>query len=709
MRKVTDSDHRMKLPVALITLFVALLVGFFAVLYLSSPDKPIAIEADAFTALSDEKKVDLLLKSMEKNQLPQGAETISLTYIMGSDNTELRAQMKKSASRIANLSHFLSETSYALFTEDRVELGLESLKLARELFPSDPKVLAVTGIAAVLAGRQEEARTFLEQAVSWDRDDTRTLFYLGGLLLESTSTADKVRGKSLLYRVCDRQDSSFSESAGILLLIQADLILTDEEVVHLFEVLDILNAFREDNEHLNPGILRRLANKAAAQAPEFAVNIAELVLAYSDGSPNDIIGFVDLVQNFGDFEAAGKKLTPLVESLEAAPDPDLPLDRLAKIRTLQAFASEDWMQGEILFEQLMQDHADSASTLELFQQLLDFPVSIPLDEQRKVFTAFTDLGDSSVELGLPVLDRLLEVQPLRKEAWLDLAVERYLDKDPLTVARWLTIQDASARIIEHFSGKTPPLKRFATRALVEAYLIDENTEAASAVLVHSGATLNPAVLQFYRARIASIEGATEEALEYWSASHNAAISTGSFSLIQNLGFLALELNQPISALQTLQTAFSAGIPFNESQALRLLDLTLRFGSLPQTLDVATFLHESYPQRPVHLNNLAYFKFVASEEVEGFVERMRALYDEFPEINEYRLTLALGLLQSGRKNEANRLLQGMQMDWDAASDRGLLIYAAVLAQNGQAILAENIVRDIDPEVLIPEERAFLGSL
>jgi hypothetical protein len=148
--------------------------------------------------------------------------------------------------------------------------------------------------------------------------------------------------------------------------------------------------------------------------------------------------------------------------------------------------------------------------------------------------------------------------------------------------------------------------------------------------------------------------------------------------------------------------------FSEAEAGRLLQLSLDYGSLAQTVPVAAYLTERFPQKPVHINNLAYFHFLSERNLEEGIASMEKLVEEYPERQAYRLTLALGLLKAGSFNKANRLIESGQIDWDEVGQRGQLIYAAILAANDQRVVAQGLLQNIDPEQLIPEERALMPS-
>jgi hypothetical protein len=88
--------------------------------------------------------------------------------------------------------------------------------------------------------------------------------------------------------------------------------------------------------------------------------------------------------------------------------------------------------------------------------------------------------------------------------------------------------------------------------------------------------------------------------------------------------------------------------------------------------------------------------------------MRTLVEDYPDVTQYRLTLALGLLRIGRTNEAKRLLDSTAIDWASAGTRGKMIYAAVLAASNQRVVADGLIQNIDFSELIPEERALLDT-
>jgi tetratricopeptide (TPR) repeat protein len=364
-------------------------------------------------------------------------------------------------------------------------------------------------------------------------------------------------------------------------------------------------------------------------------------------------------------------------------------------------------EGLALFKELVQAQPDEPALQEAFRLVLQRR-GMPLDLERELLETYLRLPVSNVPLSLAVLRRLMEIAPLEQKDWTDFVARELLPQETSLSARWLAIFDRSDKVIEVLAPKRPETGSDETIALTEAYLAADRLDEARELLEESGGTVGAALFEYFQSRIALQAGDKDTAFERWMAAQNAALGSSAFPLLQNLGFLALQLEQPVNALQSLYTAFSAGIAFNRQQLGQLMNLTLSHGRLAQTIRVAEVLRDQYPEEPVHRNNLAYFRFLAQEDLENSVEVMRKLVERYPDVNQYRLTLALGLLRQGRNNEAKRLLESTRIDWQRTSNRGQMIYAAVLAANEQRVVASGLIQNIRLDELIPEERALLGG-
>ena len=638
--------------------------------------------------------------------LPVGEEKQFIVWAFEKDAALTEAYIRNNMDKIANLPWYLSDGAWDLVRARKVETGIRMLGLARELYPNNPDVLGITGIIAYLNGDVETARSLLEEAESWRRNRPIVDFYLGGLLIMSDSMADITRGKAILMKLVAGDDKQLLELAGLALLGNSKVPMLREDFATLYNTLDENNVFRMGNSNLPAEALRIAINRMAPQMPDAAMRLAGLLMEYPNRNVEDLIGMIRLAQTMGDTAKARKYLDELTKSEQFMSDLEDP-KRLDRIQAVQSFLEEN---HEVAIEQLRASITDPDMTSIAIQQTFQTIMStdLPLDVESQVLSLYLELPVSRVATSLSVLSRLIQIQPLRKEQWIGFAIRELLAQDPALVGSWLVQEDAAELVIKEIGGNLATLTSDQALVLVNAYLSREQPGLARDALDAAADRIDPAIAAYFRARILFQEGDKQAASGHWDEAYQGILGSDRFPLMKSLGILAIQLDKPADATRALYTALTAGIPFTQPEAGKLLELSLENASLRQTLQVANYLVQRYPGEDLHKNNQAYFKFIAEEDVKDNVEIMRKLINEYPDIPEYKLTLALGLVKTGSATEANRLLQGMDIDWQKTTTRGQLIYALVLAASGQTTLAEALRQNIDLSVLIAEEKALLEN-
>ncbi|MFO7725165.1 MAG: hypothetical protein R6V45_06405 [Oceanipulchritudo sp.] len=704
----------MKFRVLLISIAVllALLAIGFGFIWKTDSDSRKLVFSD-WESYSDEQLDKTLESVFSASRLPEGRETALLSWLFANHPERAERLIRERENDISGLPRHLSDTALALFRAGGQQSAVEIMRLARDLYPNDPDVLGIMGIIAYLGGSREEARRYLEQAESWGQNRPLVDFYLGGILVLSDSTADQTRGKTLLMERVRGIDEELKELSGLTLLTSTKVPLIGEDIIFVYTNLDEAGVFRPDNENLNADALRIITNKLVSVLPEEALETAELLLQYPGADFTDELGMIQLAQSQGNPGRAA----PYIEALEERPDRlDSPeaARRFARLRMVQLFLEESHEAGLVQLEEIIENpEMDTVALQESFQSVLQS--DLPMDVERQVLQAYLEMPSLSVNNSLQVLARLTSLSPLREKEYVAWAMENLFERNPLAVGSWLSGIEATGVLIEALED-LPALTPDQAVLLINTYLQEEEPELAQSVLdasrsaerAGSAAEMDPAVRAFLQSNILIQQGERERAAEFWEESHQAVMGSNRFPLLKNLGFLALEMDQPVNALQSLHTALAAGIPFTPEQAGQLLQLTLEYGNLQQSIEVAEYIARLQPDAPAAKNNLAYFQFLAESSVEESVEVMRELVEEYPDIHQFTLTLALGLIKSGRTNEANRLIQGTNIDWNDTSNRGRLIYAVVLAATDQRVVADGLIQSLDMEEFIPEERALLEA-
>lgn len=695
----------MKVRVIIIPLAVILaaIVVYFVYATRTDPGTQGLTVAD-IEGLSEKEQDNKLESAFSRGVLPSGAEKELLAWAIQNRPDTTASLLRTHSREFSSLPRHLSDAALELFKRQQRDAGMAAISLARELFPNDPDVLGVTGIIAYLGGRTLDARQFLEEAEAWRHHRPLIDFYLGGILILSESTADRSRGKNLLMRVIKGDDAEYRELAGLTLLGNRNIPMIREDIETVFKTLSDDSVFRVDNSNLSAEVIRILLNRIVPFLPNEALSLADLLIQYPGSTDQDRLGVVQLAQTLGDQKKAAAFLATIDEEAAFPPGSEAAL-RLERIKAIQLIMEQQFEQGFNLIEKIAKSQPDSPELQNLFKSAFAF--EIPMDIERPLLRTYLDLPVNNIMTSLSVIARLMEIDPLGEDQWIDYATRNLLHRDPLGVGQWLTSIGASSKIISSLGDK-PDKSSNEHLLLANSYLEVKDPENAQAALRELKNQIDPTIVAYLEARIQAQLGQPNEAFDYWKEAYQGARTGNTFPLLKNLGILAIDLDQNVSALQALYTAFSSGVAFTSAEAGKLLELTLRYGNLQQSIQVAEYLVEMNPDEKGYANNLAYFRFLAEEKVDASIEAMRVIVEANPDVPQYRLTLALGLLKAGRTNEADRLVQSTNVDWNRTDTRGKMIYAVVLAATDKRVLAEGLIQNMNLDELIPEEKALLEA-
>lgn len=698
------------MKIRIIIIIVSLLVVcslLTLVLILNGGSASEGFSPDEWNELSEVKLDEKVVSVFESGYLPEGEEVRFISWLLADHTDKGIEWIREYADRVRGMEWHLSNTAYQLIKQNNNEMGSAVIRLAQQLYPNHPDVLGVSGIIAYLENQRDIARKYFEEAEVWKANKPIVNFYFGGLLIASDTVADRTRGKTILKKLVNGEDAELKELAGLAMLTSPTVPMTTEDVEFFYEALKEESVFREDNPNLPIEALRLVTNRVVTAFPEEGLELGELMIRYPQATLNDYIGLIRIAQIQGDRESSREFMDLLIQNADLAPGLE-ENPTFQRIKVVQHFFDEEIEEGLILMEKLTADpEANVPALQETFQAI---QTSTPtIETERRLLNAYLEMDVHNPGVTLGVLTRLVQIQPLALEKWQQYAMEKLFESNPGVVGDWLVNNDAAGLVIEHITADQSAMDAQLATVLVNAYIAENEIDSAQETLTQTWNKLSPAVAYILQTRIHTINGSKESAIETWGEAYQLTTGTNQFPLLKSLGFLALELDQSVSAMQCLYTALSAGISFTREQAISLLQLTLAHGNLRQSIRTADYLVQIEPSEALHKNNLAYFHFLAEEQVEESVEIMRELVENYPEIHQYRLTLALGLVKAGRMNEADRLLQNTQIDWNSTSPRGLLIYVVVLAATDQRTLAQGLMQNLETDGLIPEEKALLQSI
>jgi hypothetical protein len=115
-----------------------------------------------------------------------------------------------------------------------------------------------------------------------------------------------------------------------------------------------------------------------------------------------------------------------------------------------------------------------------------------------------------------------------------------------------------------------------------------------------------------------------------------------------------------------------------------------------------------PYEPEPQNDWAYLSLLLDQNIDEAGRTADALVAAHPQLLAYRSTLALANIRKNNPQGAEKVYQGLQIDWTTSPASWKAIYAVVLAANGEAAKAGEFARGINRSQLRPEELALLNA-
>jgi hypothetical protein len=285
------------------------------------------------------------------------------------------------------------------------------------------------------------------------------------------------------------------------------------------------------------------------------------------------------------------------------------------------------------------------------------------------------------------------------------AVEFFKSSDldrKAVAARWLYNQGQPESVLEL---ATPPdtlanQELFLARLDALAYL--KNWTEVEKEL-SDNAPLPQTVIFLYRARAARELGDPTGSAADWDRARAAAATEK--GMLSYLGQYAVKTGLYDEAKKTY-----AQMAHNREQALEgytaLLQVEAQHGTNAEILATLKQMSVDLPMQPEPKNDWAYLSLLLNANVDTAWNTAQSLVRANPQMLAYRTTLALGYLRKNDAAGAERVYEGLQIDWSTAPPSAKLIYAVVLAANGKKDQATAFVHTFNRSQLRAEEWALL---
>ena len=474
----------------------------------------------------------------------------------------------------------------------------------------------------------------------------------------------------------------------------------------------------------------RLATKA--DRPE-ALELWQRVLALPQSTIRDRQDCIDLLVKTNRLNLAEKMLGPLLKenpdtktlqlavryskkigdmvkaiefarvALKRAPDDDATRFQLAELLAQSTDTADQAEAHKILWELAAKPSAYKTGALEA----LATAPQLTTEERNRLFQELTALSPKTVKDDLLAADMRFQLHPDDAALIYREAVERWGNgqtRELIDLARWLNAHQQPELVLASFSIDRALEDNQLLLARLDAMAILQRWNDIDDVLNRTDVTLDPSVIESFRARTAQERNTALDAEVHW----NHAISLAATDPYK-LRFVANFAEQSrASAIALKAYEQLARFPEHADFAYRGLQrVTQKSGETAAQRAAMSKISARAPDDPNAADQLAYLSLLLGEDIDKNFATAKKLTEQYPNRLAYRVTTALGYLR--QHDPASALAQfkaPAPIDWKRTLPAWRAVYAAALLASDRNEEARNIIATIPRDRLNPQERELI---
>ena len=407
-----------------------------------------------------------------------------------------------------------------------------------------------------------------------------------------------------------------------------------------------------------------------------------------------------------------KKIGDIVKAIEyariatkRAPDDDAPRFQLAELLAESTETSDQAEAHKILWELAAKPGLYKKAAVEA----LATAPQLTTDERNRVLQELTALAPKNIKDDLLAADLRVQLHPDDAARIYREAIERWGNgqtQEVVDLARWLNAHQQAELVLSTF-----PIER----ALEDNQLLLARLDALASlqrwndiddVLSRSDVTLDPSVIESFRARTAQERNAVLDAEVHWNHSISLA-GTDPYKL----GFVANFAEQSRATAAALKAYEQlARFPEHADLAYRGIQrVSQKSGETTAQRAAMSKISARSPDDPNAADQLAYLSLLLGEDVDKNLAIAKKLTEQYPNRLSYRVTTALGYLR--QHDPASALAQfkaPAPIDWKRTLPAWRAVYAAALFASDRNEEARDIIATIPRDRLSPQERELIES-
>ena len=388
-----------------------------------------------------------------------------------------------------------------------------------------------------------------------------------------------------------------------------------------------------------------------------------------------------------------------------APDDDAPRFQLAEVLAQSTDAADQAEARKILWELAARPNVYKRAAVEA----LGAAPELTTDERKRLLQELMALTPKTAKDDLLAADMRVQLQPDEAARIYREEVERWRNGQSqglLELARWLNAHQQPELVLSTFPVERTLEDNQLLLARLDALATLQRWNDIDGVLNRTDVTLDPSVIESFRARTALERNANLDAEVHW----NHAISLAG-SDPYKLRFVANFAEQSRATAAALKAyEHLARFPEHADFAYRGTQrVSQRSGDTAAQRAAMSKISARAPEDPNAADQLAYLNLLLGEDVDQNFAVAKKLAEQYPNRLSYRVTTALGYLRQHDPASALAQFKGpVSIDWKRTLPAWRAVYAAALLASDRDDEARNIIASIPRDRLNPQERELIDS-
>jgi hypothetical protein len=388
-----------------------------------------------------------------------------------------------------------------------------------------------------------------------------------------------------------------------------------------------------------------------------------------------------------------------------APDDDAPRFQLAEVLAQSTDAADQAEARKILWELAARPNVYTRAAVEA----LGAAPELTTDERKRLLQELMALTPKTAKDDLLAADMRVQLQPDEAARIYREEVERWRNgesQELLDLARWLNAHQQPELVLSTFPVERTLEDNQLLLARLDALATLQRWNDIDGVLNRTDVTLDPSVIESFRARTALERNANLDAEVHWN--HAISLAASDPYKLRFVANFAEQSRATAAALKAYEQL--ARFPEHADFAYRGTQrVSQRIGDTTAQRAVMSKISARAPEDPNAADQLAYLNLLLGEDVDQNFAVAKKLAEQYPNRLSYRVTTALGYLRQHDPASALAQFKGpVSIDWKRTLPAWRAVYAAALLASDRNNEARDIIASISRDRLNPQERELIES-